>query len=256
MNSSNTKLRSLILEDELKHQDTLRFLLARYCPQVEVVAAGDSVAEGCRLLQEYQADLLFLDVELRDGDCFELLEQAGSLSAGLIFTTAHDHYAIRALRFAALDYLLKPLVVSELKTAVNKVHSLPSGRSASRFSFADGRQKPGAISRSKHLIALATPSGFSMVHIDDILRLEAIDNYSKVYLRQGAEYIVSRSLQDCETLLADPRFCRVHKSHIINLEQVSRYVRGKGGYVVMSDGGTVNISIRRKEQFQQAYTRL
>ncbi len=240
---------AIILEDEVKNREILYTLLGRYCPQVHILACAASVADGRALLRENSPDILFLDVELSDGDCFELLESSADLSSHLIFTTAYSHYAVRAIKFAALDYLLKPIIVGELKEAVAKAEASSAGSPASRDkvqTFLTHRPSPNLTSDK---IALPTLDGFVLVHLAEIIRFEARGNYTLVVTTTDEELTVSRLIQDFETLLADDNFCRIHKTHLVNLRHVKKYVKGKGGFVVMSDNSQVDVAARKREGF-------
>lgn len=243
-------LSALIVEDEAKHRETLMLLLDKYCPAIEVKGEAESVAKGVELAQTLDPDVLFVDVELEDGDCFELLEQFEELSFAVIFITAHDHYAIRAIKFAALDYLLKPIIVSELKAAVAKVQQHQESqwvRSQKLSVLRDNLLENGIDSLNR--IALPTVEGFTFVEIGNIVRLEADRAYTRIHFLDGGEVTVSRSLGEYEEMLNKQHFFRIHNSHLINLKLVHKYLKGKGGYVVMNDGATVNVSMRRKDAF-------
>ncbi len=241
-------LTALILEDEKKNQQILTTMLERYCPQVEVLAVAAGLREGRRLLRRESPDVLLLDVELADGDCFELLESEERIGSQLIFVTAHSHYALRAIKFAALDYLLKPIVAGELQAAIRKVESSRDGDRSDRLrrrALMRSCREPNA----GEVLALPTLDGYEVLQLADIMRFEAQGNYTTVITSEGNRLTVSKLIQDYELLLHGEGFYRIHKTHLINLRHVRRFVRAKGSFVIMSDGAKVDVAVRKREPF-------
>lgn len=241
-------LRAVIVDDEEHCRRTLSRLLTIHCHGVHEIAQCHSVASGLEVIRANKPDLVFLDIEMSDGTGFDLLQQSESVPFKIIFTTAHDEYAIRAIRFSALDYLLKPISVTELRaaveraaesTAVSPVHQTQIRLLRDNLSGTDGQAK----------IALPTLDGFMFVALADIIVCEARRNYTECILAKGDALLVCRTLREFEDLLAEQGFFRIHHSHIINLHHLRRYVRGRGGYVVMSNGREFEVSMRRKEEF-------
>ena len=242
-------LTASIVEDEEIPRDTLTTLLARYCPNVNIVSTAETVVEGARAARAHQPDIMFLDVELEDGDCFELLDDLKGERPNIIITTAHSHYAIPAIKRSALDYLLKPILVSELKAAVAKAaRSAPQRRERPKSAEPAPERRFGSI-------ALPTFDGYELVDAESIIRLEAQGNYTAVYLGEPEPLIVCKLIQHYEDLLRNDFFVRVHKAHLVNLRHVKKYIRGQGGYAVLSDGSTVDVSIRRREAFLERLRR-
>ena len=239
-------LNAAIIEDQPANIEILRDLLSRYCPAVEVIAQSGSIAESVDLLTRQQPDILFVDVELSDGDSFEIFDRLPDLRSHLIFVTAHNHYALRALKNSALDYLLKPIVVSELKEAVAKAvrcieQAVPALPSASHSLLQEG------------ILALPLLNGFEIVKIADVVRIEADRSYSMLYMLNGGQHLVSRPIADYDRLLQGQGFFRIHKTHLVNLRHVRRYVRGRGGQVVMADGSTVSVAARKRDAFLEMF---
>lgn len=238
--------KAVLIDDELHCLETLSLLLQEHCKDVAIVASCRSASTGMDAIRQQQPDLVFLDVEMPHMNGFRMLEQIGKLDFSVVFTTSYDQYAIRAIRYSALDYLLKPVDVKELQAAVNK--------------FEQSKKTP-ATEQIKHLLeqingkgtafnklALPTTDGFELVPSEDIIRCEANDNYTHLFLRSGRRIIASRTLKDIEEQLKlFPHFLRVHHSYIINLNEIVKYTRGEGGYLSMSDGSTVNVSRSRKD---------
>ena len=190
--------------------------------------------------------IVFLDIEMPFMNGFELLEQFREIDFAVIFTTSYDQYAIKAIHFSALDYLLKPIDPKELVAAVKKIEVQKQLPSAEQFQMLMQQIRHKGNEFSK--IAVPTTEGFELVMADDILRCEANDNYTFIFLKNKTKIVASRTLKDIEAQLQNfPFFIRIHNSYIVNLNEVTKYVRGEGGYVVMSDGTSVNVSRSRKE---------
>jgi len=222
-----------IVDDEQHGRDFIALLLANEFPEVDVAFRADGVDDARAQLQRYVPDLLFLDIELGDGTAFDLLPLPENLAARIIFITAYDHYAIRAIRNDAVDYILKPVRRDDFVTAVRK---------------ALRQAKLSASSDAAHL-NLPTAHGFKRVAARDILRCEADSNYTMVYLSDKSKILVSKTLQEFESQLAAYGFFRVHHKHLINLAHFKQYLKGSGGHAVLSDGSTVPVSVRRKSDF-------
>lgn len=246
-------LTALIVDDEQQSRETLERMLVNFCPQVDILGKATSVAEAVPLIDSQKPDVVFLDIEMPGGNGFTLLEQYDDFPFEVIFTTAHDLYAINAIKFAALDYLLKPVNIRELQEAVKRAEKKLGGTEK-----ADRRQKmetlktnlsQGDASFTK--IALPTSEGIDFVEIEDIIRVEADRSYSNFHLKGRKKIIVSRPLSEYEEFLEAYNFFRTHKSHMINLNHLVKYVKGKGGYVIMDDDSHVDVSVRRKEGLLQ-----
>lgn len=238
-------LRSIIVDDEHGCREAMSALIARYCPSVEVVGMADSAADGASLIREARPDLVLLDIEMPYGDGFQLLEMVRGVECGVIFTTAFDHYAIRAIRTCALDYLLKPIVADELVAAVERAERELAVKRSRRLEALIENISAREIAATR--IALPTADDVLFVQIRDIIRCEAAGNYTVIHLRGGESPMVSRTLKEYETLLADAGFFRAHNSHLINLAEVKRYLKGDG-VVVMQDGSEITVSRRKKEE--------
>jgi two-component system, LytTR family, response regulator len=243
-------IQALLIDDEAHCRETLSILLTRYCPEVQIMAQAASGAEGLRAIGQHAPDVVFLDVEMPVMNGFELLETLPTVNFEVIFTTGYDEYAIRAIRFSALDYLLKPIDKDDLRRAVGKIRPVaarqqPEQQMAQQLDILLQKlgQKPPLLQK----IALPTLNGFELVPVESIVRCEADNNYARVWLKTAKPLLVSRTLKEMEELLTGHPFLRVHQSHVVNLNEIVRYVRGEGGYVVLSDGTTVNVSRTRKE---------
>lgn len=239
-------IKSIIIDDELHCVETLNLLLTEYCPGVQVIEQCHSAKKGLDAIEKLKPDLVFLDIEMPVMNGFELLEQLSSISFAIIFTTSYDQYAIKAIRFSALDYLLKPIDPKELIRAVKKVEEERHLPFAEQFQIL--LNQIHGIGGSFSKIAVPTAEGFELIYAEQIICCEANDNYTHFLLKDKSKIVACRTLKEIEEQLQGfPLFVRVHNSYIINLNEVTKYIRGEGGYLVMSDGSTVNVSRSRKE---------
>ncbi|MEC8603965.1 MAG: LytTR family DNA-binding domain-containing protein [Bacteroidota bacterium] len=240
---------ALIVDDEHKNRETLAKLIEQFCYGVEVIGQAENVQSAKEFIDKHNPQIIFLDIEMPGGNGFTLLEKFDNPSFQLIFTTAHADYAIKAIKFAALDYLLKPINVNELKIAVEKaINSISNSSNKAvdqRFDILKDNQKNEGFEFKK--IALPSLEGIEFYEINEILRCEADRAYCNFYLTNGQKITVSKSLREFEELLSECNFFRVHKSNMVNLSHIKKYIKGKGGYVVLSNDSHVDVSVRKKE---------
>jgi two-component system, LytTR family, response regulator len=234
-----------IVDDEPDCCESLVVLLERWCPEVKVLDICYSGEAAIQSVKEHTPQILFLDIEMPFMNGFELLEHLGGINFELIFTTSYNQYAIKAIRFSALDYLLKPVDREELQSAVQKAaqrkqHLLPQ----QLHLLLEKLKHPAA---ALHKIAVPTMEGFQLLAADAIISCESDSNYTHIFLKDKRKLTASRSLKEMEEILEPYPFIRVHHSHIVNINEVEKYIRGEGGYLVMSDGTSINVSRSRKE---------
>ena len=240
-------IKTIIVDDENHCIQTLRYDLTKHCPNVDVVATASTGEEALSLINSLHPDLVFLDIEMPGMSGFELLSRLSPVNFDIIFVTAYDHYAIQAFRYAAVDYLLKPVVDSQLEEAVARV-------TANRGSPDDSGQLDALLHNLKDglrspRIALPTGRGIDFVNAEDILYCVADSNYTHVHMFEGKKYIIAKTLKTVHQLLESLEFFRIHQSYLINMQHVRRYMRDDGGYVVMSNDFRIPIAKRRKEEF-------
>jgi two-component system LytT family response regulator len=244
-------LQAIIVDDEARGRDTLRRLLEEFCPEwVKVVVMADSVDTAAEAILAHPGlDLLFLDIEMNRETGFDLLRRFREISFEVIFTTAHEGYALRAIKACAIDFLLKPIDIEELQTAVGKVLDKKSKTSfQGRFeAFLHNLQH--TTRKDKQQVAVATTEGLLFLNVADILRCQADGAYTSFHLKNGTKVFVSKNLKEYESLLAEHDFFRVHHSFLINMNEIKKYVRGEGGYVIMTDDFMVDVSKRKKDAF-------
>ncbi len=248
-------IRAVIVDDENHCIQTLRYELARHCPNVELIADAVSGEDALQKIQTLKPDLVFLDIEMPGMSGFELLRRLSPIAFEVIFVTAYDQYAIQAFRYAALDYLLKPVVSDQLKEAVARVVGQlaqspskgdPHGEQARQLDAFLQNLRGGLKSPR---IALPSGRGMDFVNTEDILYCCAESNYTHLRMHDGKKYTCAKTLKDIEHLLEGLSFFRIHQSYLINMQHVQRYLRDDGGYVIMSDGFKIPIAKRRKEEF-------
>jgi two-component system, LytTR family, response regulator len=240
-------LKAILVDDELNSLQNLQYKILEYCPTVKVVAQSQNPEEAIRLIQQFKPDVIFLDIEMPRMSGFKMLEQIPEIDFEVIFITAYNHYAIHAIRISAFDYLVKPVSIEELQQTVERLGVATFKKIKER---ADMLKKNLANPKSQEdHIALPANDGLEFIQIKQIVRIESSSNYSKVVLQNGQQLLVTRQLKDFEELLQDYRFYRVHHSHLINLNYISKYVRGDGGQITMRNGDVIDVSRRKKEVF-------
>ncbi|CAN5590866.1 LytTR family DNA-binding domain-containing protein [soil metagenome] len=240
-------IKAITIDDEEHCLKSLSMQLADFCPVVTLVASCNTAEKGLQAIKKFEPDLVFLDIEMPVMNGFELLEQFSEINFAIIFTTSYDQYAIKAFKFSALDYLLKPVDPDELQVAVQKVIENRHLPMAEQFQIllkqVNGKQHTGF-----NKLAVPTAEGFELIKIDQLLYLEANDNYTHLHLNSKRKIVACRSLRQMEEQLYDfAYFLRVHNSFVVNLNEVNKYVRGEGGYLVMSDGANIHVSRTRKD---------
>lgn len=240
-------IKAIIVDDEAKGREILRALLSRTCKNVEVVATANSAESGAEAIRKFHPSLVFLDIEMPGGNGFTLLEKTKDQNFEVIFTTAYSQYAIKAIRFSALDYLLKPINPEELKAAVDKVEITQSTKVGNRRNVETLLSNIEEAAPKK--VVLPNVHGAEYVLLDDIVRCSADGNYTLVVMTNGKKILVAKTLKDYEEMFAEENFCRVHHAHLVNLKHVVRYIKGEGGQVELSDGSTVEVSRRKKTEF-------
>ncbi len=239
-------IRSIIIDDEQHCLESLSLQLNEYCPDVQVLEQCSSGDEGWEAISKFRPELVFLDIEMPLMNGFELLERLSAISFAIIFTTSYDQYAIKAIRFSALDYLLKPIDPKELVVAINKVREQRHLPVAEQFQQLLQHIKGNNNGFNK--IAVPTAEGFELIPVENIMYCEANDNYTHFFLKNRSKIVACRILKDIETQLQDfSFFVRVHNSYLVNLNEVTRYVRGDGGHLIMSDDTAVSVSRSRKD---------
>jgi len=240
-------MNAIIVDDEKHCREVLALLLQKYCPKVVIQAICADAATALKEIERRQPDILFLDIEMPDMNGFEMLEKISDPGFEIIFTTAYNEYAIKAIKHSALDYLLKPVDKDELVLAVKKVQKAKTEKAGTRVESLLELLNSKKPSRR---FAVSTLEGLIMVNMDDILFCESDSAYCRLFFREQTKpMVISKTLKEVEEVLQGNNFCRIHHSYVINMQFVDRYIRGEGGEVIMSNGVHLPISRTRKQEF-------
>jgi len=243
-------IRSVIIENEKKSRNTLRNFLQKYCTDVQIIGEADGVASGIALLKKTNPELVFLDIEMTDGTGFKLLESIDDIQFSIIFVTAYSEYAVKAFKISAVDYLLKPINPEELIEAIEKFKSETDLKGVhSKLEVLLGNQN------SVKKIAFPTSEGIELVKIDEIIRCESNDNYTSIYLITDKRITVSKSIKEYDLMLSEFDFFRIHQSHLVNLNYISKFNKNDGGYIVLENGKKLPVSRRNKQAFLEKLLR-
>ena len=238
-------IKAIIVDDEPYSCESLATLLDRYCPNVKVADICYSGEAGLSAIREQHPQIVFLDIEMPKMNGFEMLEKIPEINFEIIFTTSYDQYAIKAIRFSALDYLLKPVDREDLQKAVHKAthDQSPPLPQQLEILLQQVRQPLSMIQK----IALPTLEGLQMVSVDSIISCASDSNYTIFLLKNKQKLVASRTLKEIEEMLGEYSFLRVHNSYMVNLNEINKYIKGEGGYLIMSDDSSVDVSRSRKE---------
>ncbi|MBD3638243.1 MAG: response regulator transcription factor [Crocinitomicaceae bacterium] len=246
----------IIIDDESSARSTLNLIISNHLPDYSVIGEAESVKEGLQLIKALGSsiDILLLDIELTDGTGFELLEKVDNVDFEVIFTTAYDNYAIKAFEFSAVGYILKPINIEELESTLNRIAERTIGsRSNTEIQLKTllEYQRTKEISFKK--LVVPTVDGFEIIDLDYLIRCEGERNYTKFYLTDNRSFLSSKTLKKYEELLSEKGFLRIHKSHLINLSHVKKYLKSDGGSIMLSDGSEILISRDKKEIFLRQF---
>lgn len=240
-------INAVIIEDEPKNVTLLRKMLEMYCPQVNVCADANAIETGLAVITKNKPDLVFLDIEISGGNSFQLLDMLQPVKFDIIFITAYDNYLLKAIRYAALDYLFKPVNIKELIAAVNRsVEKINTQKTTQQI---EHLLKELATPKSLTTITLPTSFGFYVIPVQQIIRCEANGNYTVFYMEDKKKHIASKTLKEYEDILPPDIFFRAHHSHLININFIVKYHKGKGGIIEMKDKSAIPLATRRKNDF-------
>jgi two-component system, LytTR family, response regulator len=245
---------AVIIDDDTNLRNGLRELLSFYAPDIKIIGEAEDVASGVEVIDMLKPQVVFLDIQLHDGTGFDVLEKIaqknGKTTSHIVFITAHEEYAIKAFRFSALDFLLKPVDPDELENVIGKIKKvLEKNDSYAHIDLLleNIRKKVDNFKR----IALTTADGIHLYEVSDIIRCEGEDNYTTFFIKNNIPVIISKTLKEYEDLLSEYGFERIHQKHLINLAYLKSYVKKEGGFVVMADNAQLPISARKKERLQE-----
>lgn len=241
--------KAIIIDDEPKSIESIQYIIEKKCTYVTVVATARSADEAYEKIMEHSPDLIFLDVEMPYGSGFDLLNRFINPHFETIFVTAFDNFAIKAFKVDAIEYILKPFTETDIENAVKKATQRVNDK---RIIAQNSGVAKASHASTPSKIAVPTFEGFTFITVSEIVRCEADENYTTFYLSDKSKLLVCKSLSDYEELLADFDFHRIHQSHLVNLAYIQKYYKGRGGYVVMSDGTHLDVSVRKKMEFLES----
>lgn len=244
---------AVLIDDDVNLREGMKGLLSLYAPDITIIGEADSVETGVEILNELHPQIVFLGIQMNDGTGFDLLEKLaeinGKVNTHIVFVTAYEHYAIKAFRFSALDFLLKPVGPDELEKVISKIRNVlekDNDYSHIDLLLENIRKKADNFKR----IALSNSDGIHLLDINDIIRCESDDNYTKFFVKKGKSILISKTLKEYEELLSEYDFVRIHQSHLINLAYVKSYIKKENGFVLMHNDEQLPVSQRKREMLQ------
>lgn len=247
-------IKCVLVDDEKNALEMMEWLLKTYCPQVSIVAMCGTGEEGIEAIKEYQPDVVFLDIEMPRMNGFDMLEQLKEISFEIVFCTAYDQFAIKAFKYSALHYLLKPIEPEDLKATIRRVEERKAIPTREQFALLMQHiNRPSKTAAPR--IALTTSEGLMFVATEEIIYCRAEGNYTNVILTGGKKIMVSRVLKELDETLSGADFYRVHSSFLININHIKKFIRGEGGYIVMDNGDHIMLSRSRRHEFMELFPR-
>jgi two-component system LytT family response regulator len=242
---------AVIVDDEPNVVMNLALMLKEYCPEVSILGTANSQKDAHQIIENKMPDIVFLDIEMPNGNGFDLLKSFKKVDFQVIFVTAHSHYALDAIKVSALDYLLKPIDIDDLKGAVAKISAKVN--SGDNPQLRELLQKLNSRELSHNKVAIPTMEGLEFISLNDIIYCRADGHYTVIELTGSLTIISSKRIGEYELLLPSSLFCRIHNSYLINLKHIRKYIKGKGGSVIMDNGKAIEVSIRKKEAFLEQF---
>ncbi|HLZ88132.1 MAG TPA: LytTR family DNA-binding domain-containing protein [Puia sp.] len=240
-------IKAILIDDERSSLENLAQKIREFCPEIKILATVEQPTEALFLIRHHRPDVIFLDIEMPHLNGFRMLNELGDYAAEIVFTTAYNHYAIEAIRISAFDYLMKPVSINDLRETVTRLTKQLSKATQQRLDVL--RQSLNKTGSQDQKIAVPTWEGLEFILIKNVVRIESSSNYSRLFFINGESLLVTKQLKEFEELLVPYRFCRVHNVHLINLNYVSKYIRGEGGSVIMENGDEIDVSRRKKDDF-------
>lgn len=240
-------IKAVIIDDEADARDSIKYLIKKNTPDIELLGEAESVALGIKLITEQSPDLIFLDIQMADGTGFDLLDKIEPINVDIIFTTAYDDYALKAFKYSATDYLLKPVDAEELEAALTKIRNRRSANINTHEALRvlmDNLKNP-----LKPRLALHDKRGINFIKPDDIITLTSNNNFTVITIQDKEQLVITKTLKEFEDMLDVSQFYRIHNTCIINLNHVLRYIKGDGGFVLMNDNKQYEVSRRKKNEF-------
>jgi two-component system, LytTR family, response regulator len=236
-------MKLIIIEDEIEVRQSIKNLIYAEFKDIQIVGESDSVASSIALIKATAPDILLMDIQLIDGNSFEILDHIAYKNLHIIFLTAYSEFAINAFKYAAIDYILKPFESKQLIAAIDKIKKQTTNTFANQYKLLAENIKASQLNKK---IAIQTTEGFTILKINDIIRFQSESNYTHIFSTNTKEIMSAKSLASYNDILENSCFERVHQSHLVNTEHISKYIHKDGGYIILSDGSTVPVSQRKK----------
>lgn len=244
-------IRTLLIDDEQGNSDILSAILAEYCRTLSICGQACNIDEAIQMISTTDPQLVFLDIQMPGGSGFDLLDKVAHKNPEVIFVTAYNDFLLKAIRYSAVDYIMKPVDITDLIAAVGRAEQkIMAKRSNQQLDLLLSNIRQPAVQR----IAILHKNEYIFVSVHDIMRLEAKGAYTLIFVSDGRCYTVTKNIKEYEELLPHEMFCRVHHSHLININFIKTYHRGRGGYIEMHDGASIEVSVRRKEDFLNRFS--
>lgn len=247
-------LKVVVIEDETRTRDAIVSIIEKECPEIRVAGTGFNVESGINTINTHKPDILIIDVELSDGTAFDILRNINEHNSQIIFVTAHEEYALQAIKFSAFDYILKPFSAAELTGAILRAKETVL-KKASNQSLQTLLNNIDNKKEDKKIVLKSTDD-IHLVKISDIIRCEADSSYTHFFLTDGSELTISSNLKEYDELLGDYKFFRVHHSHLVNLNKIVKFRKGNSGHLLLSDGSEVPVSSRKKDRLIEKFNSL
>ncbi|MEO1628635.1 MAG: LytTR family DNA-binding domain-containing protein, partial [Bacteroidota bacterium] len=244
---NSTNMRAIIIEDEKPSMEFLQELIEKYCSDVVIVDTATNIKDAVKAIHRHQPDLVFLDVELPEQDGFALFDYFDKIEFGVVFTTAYNEYAIKAIRSAAIDYLVKPIDLDELQRALQRAREILQKDTRNRVNIMLSHLYP---QQSAPKLALPQPNGYYFIELLDLLYCKADGRYTSFHLINGQRKLASKPMKEYEDILLDFGFAKIHRSHIINFRQIAQFKKGKYATVILSDGTELAVAASRREELE------
>lgn len=249
-------LRAVLIDDEKNALEVLQMQLQQFCKNVEVAECCPGGEKGIAAIKKHQPELVFLDIEMPHKNGFDVLKETAAYNYDVIFTTAYDQFAIKAFKHSAVDYLLKPIDILELQEAVEKAAKKKGGAGLEQKLKILLQQMDTGAAKANIRIALPVGDGMQFFDMNEISRCESESNYTHIFLANGKKHTVAKTLKDVEEILGGHPFFRIHQSHLVNMNHISKYIKGDSGYITMNDGTSIALSRSRKESFFESFRKL
>ncbi len=247
-------IKCVLIDDERNALEMMEWLLKTYCPEVSIAAMCNSAEQGIEAIHQHHPDVVFLDIEMPKMNGFDMLEQFDKLFFDVVFCTAYDQFAIKAFKYAALNYLLKPVDPEDLKQTIERIKEKKAIPVKEQFDLLLQNIR-NTVKTTPQRIALTTGDGLLFVPTQDIIYCEADSNYTHIFLSGGKRILVSKVLKEIDEALSGPDFFRVHSSFLININRIKKFVRGDGGYILMDNDAQITISRSRKQEFMELFSK-